>query len=128
MPGKCRRLLHLAILAAALAALAALLLGFPPGRPPFLAWRCPFYAATGLQCAGCGATRALQALARGQLQAAWALNPLLVAALPLGAGWLARAGWRYLQSGRLPRRPGWRAIAAAAAVLALFCLWRNGPA
>lgn len=59
---------------------------------------CPTYALTGLQCAGCGALRATHELVTGDLAAAWALNPLLVVAVPVvGALWLlwlgVRAGW-----------------------------------
>lgn len=44
---------------------------------------CLFHWATGLYCPGCGAGRALHALAQGDLASALAMNPLLVVALPL---------------------------------------------
>src|SRR5215216_5598968 len=54
----------------------------PPGYgsiyPP-----CPFKWATGWDCAGCGALRALHAVTDGDLGLAWSLNPLFV--LFLGA-------------------------------------------
>lgn len=43
---------------------------------------CPFHALTGLWCPGCGTTRALHELLRGDLAAAFGLNPLMVVALP----------------------------------------------
>lgn len=43
---------------------------------------CPFHALTGLWCPGCGTTRALHELLRGDLAAASELNPLMVVALP----------------------------------------------
>ena len=49
--------------------------------------RCALHAATGLQCPGCGGLRATHALLNGNLAAAWRLNPLLVAYLPVAA-WL----------------------------------------
>lgn len=91
------------------------------GLPP-----CPFHWATGLYCPGCGATRALHALAHLDLAGALAMNPLLVLALPLVALLLAdHARWlpgrpRLLRSPLLDARP-W-----AAAVIA-FALARNLP-
>ncbi len=55
---------------------------------------CSFHRLTGLPCAFCGSTRALDALGGGHLWAALALNPLLVlacAASVLGGGWLLLA-------------------------------------
>jgi hypothetical protein len=52
-----------------------------------LAPRCPLRTLTGWECPGCGSTRALSALARGDLAAAWRFNPLAVAGtvlLPIG--------------------------------------------
>lgn len=43
---------------------------------------CPFLSLTGPYCPGCGSTRCLHALAHLDLAAAWAMNPLLVLALP----------------------------------------------
>lgn len=57
---------------------------------------CPFRLATGLPCPGCGATRALAATARGDLDAAVGLTPvwpvLAVAAMLLGVAGLLLAG------------------------------------
>ena len=47
--------------------------------------RCLLYAATGLQCPGCGGLRAAHALLHGDLAAAWHLNPLLICLLPVFA-------------------------------------------
>lgn len=44
---------------------------------------CPFFALTGLYCPGCGSTRCLHALAHGDVAQAFAMNPLLVIAIPL---------------------------------------------
>jgi hypothetical protein len=81
---------------------------------------CPFHAWTGLPCPGCGTTRAVTALAGGDLAGAFAWNPL--ATLGLAAGFLvaalalpwveARAPVPVLRPGGLP---AWsRALAAAA--------------
>lgn len=54
---------------------------------------CPSYTFAGIHCPGCGATRAVHALANFDVPAAWRKNSLLVIALPFllvaGAGrWL----------------------------------------
>jgi hypothetical protein len=51
---------------------------------------CPLKAVVGVPCPGCGATRAAQALAAGQVMTAARLNPL--AALAAGA-WVLWAGY-----------------------------------
>lgn len=57
--------------------------------------RCWLQQMTGLQCPGCGATRAVHALLNGEFARAWHLNALVVAALPLLAWTAVRAlrGW-----------------------------------
>jgi hypothetical protein len=60
---------------------AAILFRFDPsaarGYPP-----CPLHFAAGLYCPGCGSLRALHQLLHGHLARAFALNPLMVLALP----------------------------------------------
>ena len=51
-----------------------------PGPP------CIFHAFTGWPCPGCGATRALRALAHFDFGGALAMNPLLTVALVVGLG------------------------------------------
>lgn len=64
---------------------------------------CPFYAATGYYCAGCGSMRATHALSHGQLGLAFAQNPLLVLSLPLLA--VSFVVWtRRVWFGLLPKR------------------------
>jgi hypothetical protein len=54
---------------------------------------CPFHAATGLRCPGCGSQRALEALLHGRIGQAWSLNAALFSAPPLIAAhaWVLRA-------------------------------------
>jgi hypothetical protein len=51
---------------------------------------CQFHRLTGLNCPGCGATRALYALLHGDFSTALRDNVLLVASIPVVA---ARGGW-----------------------------------
>lgn len=44
---------------------------------------CPFYWATGWHCPGCGALRAAHLLLHGDVPGAFAMNPLMLLALPL---------------------------------------------
>lgn len=53
---------------------------------------CFFHTLSGYWCAGCGITRALHALAHGDLAHALAMNPLAVLMLPLAALAWAWAG------------------------------------
>ncbi len=62
------RSLCIALLAAGLVLVGANLLHWR-------VWTCAFRETTGLPCPGCGMTRALSALCRGQFTASWALHP-----------------------------------------------------
>jgi hypothetical protein len=57
---------------------------FPPSSSRFYP-RCAFHALTGLDCPGCGSTRALHELLHGHVGAAFRLNPLLFALMIAGA-------------------------------------------
>ena len=78
-------------LSVALAGAALVVLWVASGHeelPPLI---CPFRHLTGIPCVGCGGTRALLALARGEVQAAFFWNPL-VALTAIGAlAWLLYA-------------------------------------
>ena len=52
--------------------------------------RCFFRMVTGWDCPGCGGLRAAHQLLHGEVRAAFALNPLLVLALPFAAYFIAR--------------------------------------
>jgi hypothetical protein len=90
---------------------------------------CSFHAMTGLDCPGCGATRATHELLHGRLAAAMRYNALWVCLLPLAA-YMVVSEWRLL-GGRRPL-PGnlarqtrfWLALAAVAL---LFFVVRNLP-
>jgi hypothetical protein len=56
--------------------------------------QCFLYRATGIYCAGCGATRALYALLHGRVLAALHDNALFVALLPFLLAWGGAYAWK----------------------------------
>lgn len=88
---------------------------------------CPFLAITGWYCPGCGALRAVHALAHGDLVTALARNPFtVVAAGYLVVTWLL--WFRRSASGRPLRwlAPPWVLYGVLSAILAFWVL-RNVP-
>ena len=113
--------------ALAAAAAVAVLFFFDPSTAGFYPV-CMVHELTGLQCPGCGGLRAVHQLSHGRLAAAWHLNPLLVALLPV-VFWLGlREAVRALTGRQWPglvTRPlfGWLLVG----VLLLFGILRNVP-
>lgn len=85
---------------AALCLLAGLAVGlsfcFSPETLPQLPL-CPFHAATGLPCPGCGLTRAFCAISHGEFVRAWEFNPF---GFVFYAGCLALPLWPVLRRRR----------------------------
>lgn len=98
--------------------------------PVHSAWfpPCPLHGLTGLHCAGCGTTRAIDSLLGGSLRQAFACNPLFIALCPWFAVWgmnqlaIAATGFG-LAFKRLPTWVGWSVLALALAYMVL----RNIP-
>jgi len=105
----------------------------------FLLWRfdprdfriplCTFHSMTGLQCPGCGATRATHELLHGRLLSALRYNAFWMGVLPLAVYQAISESLR-LARGRglkhdLTHRPG--LVIALAAVGLLFAVLRNVP-
>ena len=119
-----KKTMYTCILVAA-AAGAALLFFFDPSQVPIFPV-CPFHQLTGLDCPGCGSTRAAHALLHGHLVTALHFNALFVVSLPL----LAWFGVRYIQNeikGRPPIviQPFWAWCYLA--VWTAFGILRNLP-
>jgi hypothetical protein len=90
---------------------------------------CPFHAATGLWCPGCGMTRAVHLLARGDLAGAIAFNlfvPLVVVGSVVGWwSWFAAQTWG--RPVRWPARVDARWWFGLGALFALYGVLRNLP-
>lgn len=106
---------------------AAVLYFFNPATNGFYPV-CRFHQLTGLNCPGCGTTRACHALLHGDLSAAFRDNALFVLSLPallLRGGWLAIARYRGRPAGSwLPVNWGWSLLTIAL----VFAVLRNLPA
>jgi hypothetical protein len=89
---------------------------------------CPIHQHFGIECPGCGATRALAALLHGHLAEALRLNALFVLLLPAMLALPAESYRRALRPGpfRWPQPPA-PALYATLAVTAIFTLARNLP-
>ena len=88
---------------------------------------CPFLAITGWYCPGCGALRAVHALAHGDLTTALARNPLVVVALGyVVLGWVL---WLHRTATGRARRwlaPPW-VLYGVLGVIVAFWVLRNVP-
>src|SRR2546430_502454 len=97
-----------ATLISVIAAGAAILHRFDPETVHFYP-RCVFHVLTGLQCPGCGTTRALHHLLHGDVAGAFRLNAMLFVVAPFSGLALV---WR-----RFAAHPvtGWAAVAVTVA-------------
>jgi hypothetical protein len=89
---------------------------------------CPLRYLTGWYCPGCGSLRALHALLHGDLQTAWAMNPLTIILLPFLSYGLASHILRSFRGQGLSKVfiPAiW--IRALALVIVVFGIARNIP-
>jgi hypothetical protein len=119
-----RRLVANSLLAAATLLLAMLRVA-PPGRFSLYP-ACPIHRLFGVDCPGCGATRALAALLHGQLREALHFNALFVLLLPIALAGAISSYRRAIRTGefRFPHPPT-AAIYATLAAAAVFTIERN---
>jgi hypothetical protein len=103
------------------------LLLFPPAKYGFYP-QCPFHELFHLQCPGCGGTRALAALLRGNLFEALRFNALTVLLAPLAGIYGIACYQRFLRHKPLRwRQPRSFSIYAALGVITVFTVIRNLP-
>ena len=121
-----RGIFFLALLVA-LAVGAAVLFAFNPVEHGFFP-RCYVRAITGWDCPGCGGLRAAHQLLHGRVGEAFALNPLLVLALPLAAYFAARFLVEKFLGRKLPQPfRGMIWLWLALGVVVVFGVVRNLP-
>jgi hypothetical protein len=113
------------VLLAGAALMCAALVRWPPGQGSFYP-ACPIHQLLGVDCPGCGATRALAALLHGRLMDAMHLNALFVLLLPFALALAAESYRRAMRPGRFrwPQPPA-PALYATLAATAIFTLARN---
>ena len=128
MPASASPTLRTGLVVAGGAAVAAVLFFFSPAEFGFYP-RCLLYAMTGWQCPGCGGLRAAHQLLHGHLAAAFRLNPLLVALLPV-LFWVVAASWNRRLTGRDWLKPMRQPFSLwlLVAVVIVFTVARNRPA
>jgi len=83
---------------------------------------CPIALITGIACPGCGMTRAVAHLIRGDMAAALTYHPIVIPVLALAAvawGWFLL--WRLGRAGPVPRR--WLNTTILASAVALVAVW-----
>ncbi|HPU02064.1 MAG: DUF2752 domain-containing protein [Firmicutes bacterium] len=100
--GRKERLLALLLVSIAAGGLLYFLT-YNPEAPLIQTPPCLFRTLTGLYCPGCGSRSALIQLARGNLYAAWRLNPLLILFLPAAVLFLLSQVKILLTGRSLPR-------------------------
>ena len=120
LPGNAIAISALHLLALATAGL------LPLDAPPLSLLACPFRAATGLPCLGCGCLHAFAAVAHLDLGAAFLANPLGSVVAIGGTGFAVSTALRvcgvHLATPRMgPARARFARIAIAVAVLANWC-------
>ncbi|MDE0825768.1 MAG: DUF2752 domain-containing protein [Akkermansiaceae bacterium] len=92
--------------------------------------RCTLRELTGLDCAGCGVTRASHELLHLRIGKAVSYNPLVVLAAPFLIVWIGveLAAWLFAERYRGPRmRMGKRSGIAMVTIILLYSVLRNIP-
>ena len=116
---------QLVFAAGALAVVAILLACFPPGRYGFYP-SCPFHEWLGLECPGCGMTRAFADLMAGRMRDAARDNAMLFGLAPAFAGFAMVQSYSALRwNCWRPMRAPQQLVAATAAAMLIFGVLRN---
>jgi len=114
------------VLGATAAGVGAIVFFFNPGTHSFYPV-CLFHALTGLNCPGCGMTRALYALLHGNFLLALKDNALLVLTLAMMVVWSARRVVRKLMNEPVAFNVPPKFLWAFLVVASVFAVIRNLP-
>jgi len=114
------------VLGAAVLGAGAVVFFFNPSTHGFFP-ACLFHQLTGLNCPGCGGTRALYALLHGQFSIALKDNALFVLSLPALAVWSAWFGLRKMRGLPVKFKISPKFLWAIFAIMLLFGVLRNLP-
>ncbi|HLY98631.1 MAG TPA: DUF2752 domain-containing protein [Candidatus Angelobacter sp.] len=113
------------VIAGATVAGGAVLYRFSPTENGFYL-RCPFHALTGLQCPGCGGTRAVYQILHLHLGQAFHLNAMVTVLGPFALAWFAYCYWSVLRRNYLPEiRLSQRAVAGLCMLALIYTVVRN---
>lgn len=88
-------------------------------------YQCPVREHAGIQCPGCGGTRAINSLLAGDIEKAFRQNALIVTSSLIGIGLLLVYAYRVLvrkQKGITVHPKAWMVVLA---VVIIFTVWRN---
>ena len=119
-----RRVVANSVLGSVIVVCVALFL-YPPAQFSFYPI-CPIHRFLGIECPGCGATRALAALLHGQIAEALRLNALIVLLLPVAVAGAIESYRRAMRPGifRWPQPPA-PTLYGTLATAAVFTVVRN---
>lgn len=113
-------------LGAAAIGIGALVFFFNPGTHGFYP-ACVFHSLTGLNCPGCGMTRALHALLHGNVLLALQDNALFIALLAVMAAWGARLAVQKMRGQPATLAISTKILWAFLLLAVLFAVLRNLP-
>ncbi len=121
-----RRWTILALVVMGVALMACLLHGNEPRGQAFFP-KCQFHGLTGMQCPGCGSTRALHHLLNGRIVDALRSNAMLVGFLPVAAVVVVGGFRRWWRGGEFLPFIGGRLVWWAVGLMLAFFFVRNIP-
>ena len=90
---------------------------------------CPTFYLTGLYCAGCGSSRALQSILHLELYQAFRYNPVMVLLLPFIAAYFCAVAVSYVKHGRntVDAKLPFRIVFVIVVIVLVYSVARNIP-